>query len=936
MARCLCFLLLTFAVHAAEPALTNATVATNTVVSTNATASTKTNLPPEPALPPQDPTYPTVNLPGFRTQLAAAAPLIAEPVALAFDAAGRLFVAERLGGGHGRLSVLHDADGNGTYERLGIWADDLPPPTALVCYGGGAFLAAGNDILFLKGSTNATHAEQRRVVFSGFRTNGSTPAQMLWASDHRIHVVVPGSVELQTVATGGGPVRLAGNDFAFDPRTLAVTPEPGGGHHAVAFDRQGRRFTSSLNQPLRLTMASPEVASRNPYVVWPELLASIVTEPRTNPFSLMIYGGGVLPTNFTGNVFSADPAFGVVRRLVLRENGLVPTLTAPPGQKDSVFISATDPSFRPIQVISGPDGALFVADLMREDLSAGGNSGRIWRIAPSTARPQRPTNLDALNVPALGGLLASPNGWTRETAARLLFERRDPNTAPVLRRELLFGRSATARLTALQAMHGLETLSLEELLTALRDEDLTIRQCAIQFAAPLVSEGRASDALWNSLIARSNDGSPRVRYALALALGGSPRGNTVPALANLLRADRDVRWMQLAVLTGARNRADALFTELLGDARFRRTDTGWALLITLAEQAGYQDPSNGDAVLLAIEDAKLNTEDTFALASAMGRGLRNSGRNFVAASPQGTWRRFANAALEVGVSNQSVADRAAAIRYLGVSGFTAQEVADWALALLVPGEPQAVQSAAIETLTRFDDPVITTAYLQRWSQLTDTSRREMMNALLRRPDRTFALMNAFEARRIPLTALTPIQANFLRTHFDATTATRARRLLGSELNGRAGLNERFAPAVLKLSGYAPRGRTVFQNRCASCHRANGEGRAFGPDLDNITRSREELLSDILEPNRRITSTHQTHIVQRTNGDFLVGLVQESGPNTLLLMSADGSTTFVPRAQINHTLPQDWSLMPEEAAAGLTTAQLADLLTFLLERKQAAR
>lgn len=939
MPFCLLILLLALTAPAADnpapPATNTLSVTINLAATNRPAAPTDTNsLPDATVLELVDPTNPFATVPGLRVQLAAADPLIGEPTALAFDAAGRLFVAERLADNRGRISVLRDADHDGTFEQQNVWAENLPVPTGLVCYGGGAFVAAGREILFLKNTTtNSFLADERRVVFSGFSTNTS-PVQLAWAPDHRIHVTVPQpGITLQRTAAGNPALPLNGDDFAFDPRTLAVIREPGGTHTAIGFDQTGRRFTSSATQPLRLTMTSPEAATRNPFFVWPELLADLVPESRQSVQSLHVYGGGVLPTNFNGNIFVADPAAGVIRRLALRENGLTPKPEVPRGQRDAVFLRALDSAFRPVQIISGPEGALFIADLARENPTNRLNGGRIWRVSPANVKPQRLPDLTTLNTPALVNLLTSPNGWARDTAARLLFERNAEDTPAHLRRDLLFGRSSPARSQSLHLLYALNALTLDDLLHALADGDASVREAAVQLAATWVNANRAPDNLLNALANRASDSALRVRYQLALTLGGSTPAQTAFTLAELLRGDYENRWMQAAVFGGADGRAEVLFTELVANARFRQSGTGWTLLIALAEMAGHQAGSNGDAVLLAIERARLNTESTFTLTTAMGRGLHNSGRTFVSAAPQGTWRRFADAALEVVVSNQSTANRAAAARYLGVSGFTAQQVADWSLALLVPGEPQAVQSATIETLAHFDDPVITTAYIQRWQRLPDTSRREILGALLRRPDRTYFLMNALEDRRIPVSALNPFQANFLRTHYDANTAARAQRLLGRDLNRRAGLTERFAPTVFKQEGSAARGRAVFQNRCATCHRANGEGRAFGPDLDAAApRLPEELLADILEPNRRITASHQTQVVQRTNGDFLVGLVQATGPNTDRVRLPDGPATFVPRAQINATIPQEWSLMPEDAAAGLTATQLADLLAFLQQRK----
>ena len=88
---------------------------------------------------------------GFRLELVAAAPLVAAPVAMAFDENGRLFVVERgdypdpsgTDSHRGRIRLLEDTEGEGEFHTSTVYADILPWPSALACYGGGVFVVAG-------------------------------------------------------------------------------------------------------------------------------------------------------------------------------------------------------------------------------------------------------------------------------------------------------------------------------------------------------------------------------------------------------------------------------------------------------------------------------------------------------------------------------------------------------------------------------------------------------------------------------------------------------------------------------------------------------------------------------------------------------------------------------------------------------------------------
>ena len=94
--------------------------------------------------------------PGFRLELAAAEPLVADPVAMAFDENSRMFVIEMIGYSEhrndklGQVRLLEDTDGDGRFDRSTIFASDLAWPTAIVCYDGGVFVGVTPDILYLK------------------------------------------------------------------------------------------------------------------------------------------------------------------------------------------------------------------------------------------------------------------------------------------------------------------------------------------------------------------------------------------------------------------------------------------------------------------------------------------------------------------------------------------------------------------------------------------------------------------------------------------------------------------------------------------------------------------------------------------------------------------------------------------------------------------
>ena len=938
--------------HAAEPAaiVTNSVIATNAITETatntlattdtNGPASSTTNAPTKPQLSPaMIEGFRGMQLrAGYRLQIVAAEPLVHSPVALAFDASGRLFVAERpTDPTQGCIKVLEDTDGDGAFDKSRVFADNVPSPTALICYGGGVFVASGSKIIFLADTTGKGMADLRREVFGGFETGnagvnyGSGVNNFVWGLDNRIHAAtagVGGNISCLAISTSQ-TLSLDGYDLAFNPRSLSMVVETDGANRGVSFDNAGRRYTSTATRPAQLTVCDPIRATRNPLFIWPQLTSDL-TPPNSAPArqirSLHVYRGGALSSAVVDDVFFADTALGVVNRLHLRENGFVPALEFPKSETSSAFLSSRDPTFRPIQVVSGPDGTLYVADLAREKLdNVSEDGGRIWRISPVGLKPQMPPQLAALKTPDLVNLLASPNGWARDTAARLLFERRDTNAIPLLVKQLTRAKEPLARLHSLRALGGLDALTEADVIAALRDGDERVREHAVQLAETFTRNGDVSNALWSQLTTTPEDASLRVRFQAAFTVGTMQRRGVTAVLADILRSAPGERAIQFAVLTAAGARADEVFMNLVGDTRLSGTPTGWEFLCDLAVMTGAQKNTGMDQVLTAIERAQLRPLESLTLARCLGEGLATAGRTFAGTAPQGTWRGFGTEALNIGLGSGPAELRAEAIRFLGVSGYSSQEIGDWLLAFLVPGESQAVQSATITSLSHFQDPLITTAFLQRWASLSEISQREIISRLLARFDRTMALMSALEQKRIPLTALSDVQVNFLRSHRDANTAARAVRIFGPQ--GQTGLAERFA-MVLQLKGTAARGRELFNARCAGCHSLGGNGRSFGPNLDNVTHSRDKLLQDILEPDREIRPAYRTSVVQRTDSELIFGIVSKSGPDVLLVRQPSGATIFLPRTQVEDSSPQDWSLMPEDAAAGMSAGDLADLIEFI--------
>ena len=125
------------------------------------------------------------------------------------------------------------------------------------------------------------------------------------------------------------------------------------------------------------------------------------------------------------------------------------------------------------------------------------------------------------------------------------------------------------------------------------------------------------------------------------------------------------------------------------------------------------------------------------------------------------------------------------------------------------------------------------------------------------------------------------------------------------------------------------GRAVFAQRCAACHRLAGLGKPVGPDLLEVrSKSPDELLVNILDPNRRVSPKHLNYVAVTDRGRTYTGIVARETNTTILLRRADSVEDEIPRARIAVLKSTGVSLMPDRLEEVITTEQMADLLAFL--------
>ncbi len=512
---------------------------------------------PAPARSPEEEMKTFKIAPGFRVELVAAEPLIVAPVAMAWDASGRLWVVEMRafmpnvdGKGedepNGRVSILEDTNGDGRMDKSTTFLDGLVLPRAICIFRDGALIAAPPDLWFCRDTNGDGKADEKISVatdYGGRQSPEHTANGLLIGLDNWIY-------------SANWTNRLRYKDDKWERE-----PAPARGQWGLTQDDWGRLFYNTNSDQLRgdlIPAYSAHYLSRNKnyrtsaglnvqiakdQTCWPIRPTPGVNRGYQKNFlredgSLRsftavcgpaIYRGNLFPDDCRGNAFIAEPSAYLIRRSIITEDGL--NLTAKNAYDKSEFLASTDERFRPVNCYSGPDGALYIADMYRgilqhrifvttflrkqileRGLETPIDRGRIWRIVPDGKKPEPIPNLAQMKSTDLVAQLAHPNGWVRDTAQRLLVERQDNSVAPKLSQLMMTREGFPNRIHALWTLDGLGRFDETTTLMGLSDENFLVRIAAINL-------GTNNPKCLKELRHFADDKNPRVQLQVAFTLG---------------------------------------------------------------------------------------------------------------------------------------------------------------------------------------------------------------------------------------------------------------------------------------------------------------------------------------------------------------------------------------------------------------------------------
>lgn len=463
---------------------------------------------------------------GFKIELVANEPTVNTPVAMLFDDKGRIWVVEMqgymldtVGTGEdlpsGKIVILEDRNKDGFFESRKVFIDSLVLPRAISFIEDGILIAEPPFLWYVEIVNDLPG--KKILVDEKYAEGGNV--------EHQPNGLLRGLDNWIYNAKSSKRYRKKGEDWIVEKTHFR-------GQWGIAQDDHGRLYYNHNSANVLGDYFSPSFGATN---INQRKVAgyneTIVTDNRVYPArattgvnrgymegflddslrlvnftaagGLTIYRGELFGKEFSFNAFVTEPAANLIKRNILTEEGN--TITGRQAYQTTEFIRSTDERFRPVNLYTGPDGALYIVDMYRGiiqhktfltdylkgEIEARGleqphSFGRIYRVVPKKGKAKMPT---IPNDPQkLIKLLDHKNGWVRDKAQQTLIDKKMLSVVPELRDFLKESDNSMLAIHSLWTLEGLEVLKMEDVLPLLNHTDWHVQVQALSAIPSVIDQ----------------------------------------------------------------------------------------------------------------------------------------------------------------------------------------------------------------------------------------------------------------------------------------------------------------------------------------------------------------------------------------------------------------------------------------------------------------
>ena len=910
--------------------------------------------------------------PGFKCVVFAAEPDVQQPIGMAWDARGRLWVAECYTYAENpdrwdlqlrdRLIILEDKDGDGRHDSRKVFWDEGRYLTSVEVGHGGVWILNDGTLSFIPDANGDDVPDgPPQVKLDGFNTKtiGHNIVNGLrWGPDGWLYGR-HGITDTSAVGAPGTPadqrVRFNCAIWRYHPTRGVVEAVAHGGTNSWGHDWNAEGELFMINTVIgHLWHVIPGAYYRrmfgthlNPYVYeiieqtadhfhwdtgaekWSDIRQGVSGKTQElggghAHVGMLIYQGGLWPKEYHGSMFTCNLHGNRINvdRLERQGCGYV-------GKHAPDFMQAKDTWFRGIDLLTGPDGNVFVADWSdsgecHDNDGVHRTSGRIYKIVHEATKKVEPFDVAKMKNEELVELLESKNNWWSRSSERVLFERKythlkiDRNQspeesditnalrdlaesgAPLIRGSCdLYAKhsSGLVRLTVASLLQRLPVADRWPIATALAQhaEDAEDRQQPLMIWYGIEPAVAADPMKGVEFIARAKIPTVRRLVARRIAERIEAQPAAVDALVALMTKQPEVRSDVLAGLVAG-----------LEGFSSAPKPKGWDELSHRTRQSSVASGGN-------VDSGELAYMDTLSLVFGSGRAVEE---------------------LIALVKDTEADANARGNAFKNLTRTAKPELLPVVRGLI---NDKVLATAARSALAAYDHPDIPKALLSPWPARSEEQQAATVATLVSRPSYAKALLDAVQAGRVPKSAITPYQARAIRSLNDEALTAQLTAVWGELRDTPAAKQAELAEWTRKLTperlaqGDARQGKVVFAAACGACHKLYGEGGQIGPDLTGGDRHKlTYLLENTLDPSAIVPADYRMTVFQLKDGRTLTGVIPEQTERTVTIQTPTERLT-VEKAQIAGQQQLPMSLMPEGLLGALGEEQVVHLFRYLMSR-----